>query len=240
MFALACFGMFPALAGCIGPEFHHAPPIIAITAVHHWFEGDLLIVNVTVTNQSNFTPVEPDLSATLTEYGAWPDKSKYFGEDLDGKKFVFTTTALHFTMAAEYPWRNRYYEDKAAAHAQAPHSSREWGPVRFPPGTNYTIQFAFWPNPQYSGNQGYYELWLSTDADYPPSSPFHTQSGGDDYWTGCFNQNVIEFYGISDNLPDCNIYGPHDHDTSMRVVIDRNLRGLPYTRSYGNETRRPL
>jgi hypothetical protein len=201
-----------------------------IGPVHHWFEGDLLIVNVTVTNQSNFTPIEPDMQAILIQYAAKPEKSKYFGEDLDGTSFRFRPATLHFTMAADYPWRSRYYEDDAAVHANAPHSSAEWGPVVFPPGTNYTIQFAFWPDPQYYGRQGYYELELSTDAYYPVGSPFHNQSGGDMYWTGCFNQNVIEFYGISDNLPDCNIYGPHDNDTRMRAVIERNLKGLPDTR----------
>jgi hypothetical protein len=207
--------VFTMMAGCATePE---RPPILVAESLRYWFEGDLVIFNFTLRNQSDFTPgppVSPNimLDFRLDQLKAKPEPGRRSGNDLvlDG----FPNVVMTLSPSPGEPLRDRYYAEVAAKQYGEPPSDRTYGPVTIPPDATLQLELAFLP-PHFSGSQGYYTLNLLPQASYPDGNPdFHSLQ------TGCFNHDTPEFYGIRDNGPDCDFFNSAGRWTNIGVPAD--------------------
>lgn len=187
------------VSGCSEPR----PPILRIDSIRYWFENDLLVLNVTVTNQADFEPDMPGLHLLVNEWVAKRNPGDGYGEDLEGApshSFLKHFTApSNLYSSEEFPAKNRYYDDKAV-HRFGMHYDGRGPDLRIQPGQTVTLEFGFLVG-HYADFAGYYTVWLTTFANYP-----NNDSGDQILQSGCFNHNVPEFYGAPDGRPDCYYY----------------------------------
>lgn len=194
-----------ALAGCnIGEDVPpDLPALFRIDLIRYWWEGDDLIVNVTFTNQHpTRTPGEGALDPHIY-VGVYQEEVRDGGgsvgqetrsvTDAGGKKSM----TLDFGTEYGNPWQKRWYRGTTT------------GPMKIPPGTTLSVEFGLTPEFYYdSEKDGYYYLLIDMTYWYPQS--FYTHQFQDEekarYYTGCFNRNVPEFYGVKKGAPDCRIW----------------------------------
>jgi hypothetical protein len=199
---LAALLISVALAGCASePE---RPPILVIDEVRYWFEDDLLVFNITLHNQANFTPGPPLTPRTTISLKLSMDQAKPRPGTRPGQDLVpggnWSTLTLAFAPSQEEPLMNRYYEDEAARRFSKSTGDGDYGPFSFTPGKVVQFEFAFLPS-HFANKEGYYTLTIRPMASYLDASPdMHFLQ------TGCFNHDTPEFYGVRADGPDCDFY----------------------------------
>lgn len=221
-----CLGVLAGtlLAGCQSePREPGPPPIFRVDEVWYWFEGDILVVNVTITNQANFTPgidtLYPEMAVYVSDWLAKEKPSKEPGEDLyvePGKGRQGTGLTLD---AFSYgPWHRRWYGQEARDRLGLPHQSPVYGPTKIHPGESLRPEFGFVPDHDLSGQEGYYAIDFHLDAFYPRGWEEYNY-GGIRLQFGCFNRDVDEFYGVKSGGPDCQHYDMTGRPTGPGVAI---------------------
>lgn len=211
------------LAGCA--TFPDHPPAFAVEDVRFWFEGEFLVVNVTLANRSNATlggpnALDPEVWVTLEEWRARVGGGREPGDDLD--YVMFETTALLFSGGGDDPPKPRYLSRAARArHAELedpdpPFNHEIVGPVIIRPNDTIEAEFEFYPTLWYEGRAGYYTILVKT---------FGAPEGWarrDRYQSGCFNRDTPEFYGVREGGPDCLYWDLTGEKTDYGVAV-----GLP-------------
>jgi hypothetical protein len=206
-------------AGCSGTP--DEPPILEIGEVRYWFEGDLIILNVTITNVSNFT-VPPQYSlvpyggAGISEYPAKPTPGTRPGTDLEGGERVRKSGAgVDFDVGSGEPKKPRYYNEAARKRFGLPEYAAEKVDFAFEPGASIQLEMGILPFYQFHGSDGYYSMNGGATAWDP-------EGGGHDSDTrsGCFNHDVPEFFGVKNDGPDCNFFNHKGDPTDVGFYRD--------------------
>lgn len=212
---LRCFLVALAVAPLAGCSTEQKPPLLVIEDVRHWFEGNLLVVNITYANRGNITPgvprgIDPLLEVRLME---WKKKDGEWGPGEELEQVGSATASLTFAAQAEMPWRKRYYDYSAIAYNNDSAFPGEKvspgfvGPIEIPPGSRGQAEFAFLPTQHFRGNEGYYTIASRWFVHINVEGPEKGNRGwGSDYFTGCFNRAVPEFFGVHPQGPACYYY----------------------------------
>jgi hypothetical protein len=205
-----CLAAAASLAGCV--NYHpppHLPAVFHIDAIRYWWEGDSLIVNVTFTNvHPTLTPgpkngtLDPQINVFVREdrilsRGARP------GEETQEVYGAGANASLSVDLSTweDGPWLGRWTRWASV------------GPMLIPPGTTLSMEFGLRPFHRYEAkDDGYYAievrmpLWYSHLYQKDPYSPYQLGEDDAEYYTGCFNRVVPEFYGVKTPGADCGIW----------------------------------
>jgi hypothetical protein len=204
------------LAGCTAKD---QPPIFSIDQVRYWFEGDLLVINATLTNISDFTPghpntPSPDLIFDLDEYATVSDWEK----EKPAKQttlVAFDSDRVFIATHIEEPWRKRYYTSSAFdANPEGEVNPGIIGPVWIHPGDSISVEFVFRPDNEYWGTSGLYTIEVEM---FIPN--LEGESANTNFYSGCFNHDTAEFYAKHPTGPDCYVYDSTGRDVLSGLSI---------------------
>jgi hypothetical protein len=186
------------LAGCFERRPPDLPPVFSVDQMRYWFEGDNLVVNVTFTNRANFTPgllgtFSPYINVLVT-----PEKVNGPNEQVWHQTSPMAKEARSIEIVLDPqlpgPWRERWNRSTAV------------GPILIPPGRTLQVEVEM-PMVHLEGDEGYYYISVDLLSDYPRSYYKPHQSAKDEtYFTGCFNHDLPEFYGIMEDKAACRIW----------------------------------
>lgn len=201
-----------ALAGC--NDEPDRPPIFRIDQIRYWWEDDYLIVNVTFTNQANFTPIGPIPPVLHVSVYSREATAGRIGEQTS---YVYvpnarTSIILDFSTTASGPWLRRWTQDA------------DVGPILIAPGQTLNVEVALQPGIHFmTEDNGYHHIQVRMASWYSPGDKSKSRPDAD-YYTGCFNDLVQEFYGIKNPGPDCGIWDCTGSWTRHEYFM-RDLRG---------------
>ena len=214
------------LAGCAAPA--RLPPVMVVEELRHWFEGDLLVVNVTFANHGRVTPgapigTDPLLEVNLAE---WRTRDPSAQPGRQHEHVGFASASLTLSTAAQEPPRHRYYHHAAQAWNDDPRHPGEKvspgavGPVQYPPGSRGSAEFVFLPKHRFQATEGYYVIdarfLLAIDQPGPEHGP---RSRGSERYTGCFNHDTPPFYALHPTGgPSCPHYDATGEDTHTALA----------------------
>src|ERR1051326_4348743 len=201
---------FPLLAGCGESE----PPALHVDKIRYWFEGDnLLVLNITITNQAAYVPEFAVVQITVTSDRARQIPGPRHGDDLEMASFVSDQYDLsgekQYYRNDEHPTPNRFYDPAQIRENNleyAGHAPR----IYMQPGQTLTYELGLFIKEYYENFTGYYQLRAITDGGSGDMGRLES---------GCFNHNVPEFYGAPGGRPDCYYYVETglDTDTGMNL-----------------------
>ena len=203
-----------AFAGCGSPR---PPPIFSVDQVRYWFEDDLLIINVSLTNRANFTPGQPntpnpDLSVTVTDYSAvddWKTAKPWKQTKLES----FQSRGIFLETNGNAPWQKRYYSDEARPKGTLDYGSP--GSIAIDPGKSVSVEFGFRPQHEFHEISGYYLLEVDMTV-----LNLQGESAGTQFWSGCINHDTGEFYAKSPvEGPACPTYDETGRDTESGLSL---------------------
>lgn len=201
------------LAGCLGSEPQEPPPAVALEDIDYWFEGDALIVNVTMTNRLNYTPgletLQWNVDVGIREWSTAPGGGTDPGTDLNYSEA--DSISLSFWPSDTGDWRERWHSGDYSSV----------GPVFLFPGTTISPEFEFDLENNFTEDEGYYTIRITAWVWNVPRS--HEGSASTpEYFTGCFNPDVGEFYGIREDGPDCQYWDCSGTFTESEVGLWRS------------------
>lgn len=177
------------LAGCIAPEKPLPPPIFSVDEIRYWWEGDILVVNVTIRNQ-----VEINAGVGLSP------ELRVFAREFPGG-----SVDLMLTGTSRCAWEQRYYSEPAQrflgitsppclGHA-GNSSSFSFGPILIRPNQTVTAEFGLL-DPENSSESTYRNVWVMAVAKAADREDAK-------YLSGCFNRTTPEFYGVQPDGVEC-------------------------------------
>ncbi|MEA3166893.1 MAG: hypothetical protein QOJ26_1767, partial [Thermoplasmata archaeon] len=193
-----------ALAGCSSrPEL---PPIFEIQALSHWREGEFEVVRLTFKNAAGFVPGENSMDP-LFEVDLIPMRPQ--SVHLDGSQIDKIAARYGNEQKIDFPmsptsgpaWQPRYTQFKAADGRY--HGPSVYPHVRLEPGQSLTGEFALHVDQEYAGAQGLYSIYVQLRATYPPDVADGRVNDPTEYFSGCFNNDTPEFYGLGDDSLAC-------------------------------------
>jgi hypothetical protein len=194
------------LSGCFDerkPEL----TVFRVDELRHWFEGDRLVVNVTITNQVNFTPrgIFPELEVWVREWQAKPG-SHDPGEETRGVASRWFSLFLMPPGAGPYDGeRERWVFEDFIQDSSDSSALADNGPMLIPPGTSLTREFEFPIKNTYYRNQGHYTIEIRHTGMFSTGyyeDEFRPRTRGA-FYGGCFNFDTPEFYGVVKGGLDC-------------------------------------
>ena len=95
-------------------------------------------------------------------------------------------------MVSNHSWQARWYHDRAVPGKEVqPWSHGSYGPFNLKPDASIQPEIVFKPTP-FNGTKGFYTINVYYVAPFPRNVP--NASDTSDYWSGCFNLDVPEFY----------------------------------------------
>jgi hypothetical protein len=189
-------------AGCIssGPPPPGPPSGFTVEKIRYWWENETLVVNVTMKNNDNFTltgsfhswvDIDPRELRVKTGAGYRPGEElesaggPVTGPDCGHAKVSFSSTEGN---------NQRWYDECLELEMSLARQYYVVGPSEVPPNGIITAEVGFSLNNSFHGNEGYYDIYVSTQTRW---------MSGTEYRTGCFNRDVPEFYGVRPDGPDC-------------------------------------
>lgn len=216
--------LLPALSGCLHTvHVPRLPPTYSIDELRYWFEGDLLVVNVTFTNIANFTAGESTLDPEMVVYAneARGGELNYIGDPVfyDGANHHFT---LIFHLQLQGDWERRWYDKETSTQLGLKRTFSGVGPVRIDPGQSLTVEFGFLMKHNLTDGQGYYTIMVEMPSFYPTRLSRDNNAEDAHYNTGCFNHDTPEFYGIKGDrgCPAWNCQGESTHTEYTRYKVN--------------------
>lgn len=193
-----------ALSGCFAEDKPDLT-VFRVDDLRHWFEGeDRLVVNVTITNQVNFTPrgIFPELEVRVREWEAKPGAHDPGEETREVDSRLFSLKLMPPGAGPYDASRQRWvYEEfrNALAHE---------GPILIAPGTSVGREFELPVKNTYHGNEGHYSIQIHYTGMFPNDyykDAYSPRTKGS-FQGGCFNHDTPEFYGIFENGLDCHYW----------------------------------
>ena len=227
--------LLAGLSGCLNQR-PDLPPVFSVDEIRYWWEGDFMVVNVTITNRQNFTPgidtMTPWIRVWLQEYNRTDEKANgYPGviyrnifPDVGIKEFT-----LYVEPSSHDPWQTRWYDESARKALGIPIARTAFGPATISPNASLAPEIVYKPSFLYRGLAGHYSIQVSVLANYPASIANGSVGGSSKYHSGCFNLDTPEFYGFDKSTgKTCNYWDCTGRDVSEYSVYENGMkRRLP-------------
>jgi hypothetical protein len=205
-----------ALAGCVsedtwGINFTDRNPVFDVLHLDAGFEGEFIWVNLTIVNRAKApTPAPETPSITffdnLNYYiynSSRPDPRPGGRLGLYESSTIISRVYAWTSSQGDEPPEPIYYDDYVK-HVKNRTQGVPWEVMkdgvafRFEPGVPKTVRFLYGEKEPPWGGEVYYAFEVNIMAAHPDG-----RQGFRHHFSGCFNEEVEEYYGLREEGPDC-------------------------------------
>jgi hypothetical protein len=205
-----------ALAGCVserpwGTNVTDPNPVFDVLHLDAGFEGEFIWVNLTIVNRAKApTPAPETPSITFFDHLYYYFYNSSHPDPRPGGRLVLYESST--IISHVYAWTSSqgdeapepiYYDDYVK-HVKNRTEGVPWEAMdnavatRFDPGVPKTVRFVYGEKKPSLGGEVYYSFEVTIMAGHPGGP-----SGWRQHFSGCFNEEVEEYYGLRDEGPDC-------------------------------------